>query len=309
MDVDDFKTINDTYGHIFGDEVIKKLALILKEAVEGRGFAGRFGGDEFFLCMYDIESEQELRAILQGIYYHFKNAFPDKEHLFSLTMGIAEYPRNSDNFDMLMKKADRALYIGKFKGKNRYIIYKEHIHGELPEGDMDEGSIVKEESGNRNVQLKICKENMIALTEAVKTGRDRDELFAEMFGKIIGAYKVEGVNIYVGEDFKNIYSYGRLTYPMQEAPFMKRKDVLEQFDELGLYQAAVRYVRDKYIDSFHGYMARHGILSTAQVLIGTKDNVKALFTFDTENDIGSCSREELQDLLLLSNIIAESLLF
>ncbi len=308
MDVDDFKGINDTYGHLFGDEVIKKLALILQEAVEGRGFAGRFGGDEFFLCMYDIESEQELRAILQGIYYHFKNAFPDKEHQFSLTMGIAEYPRNSENFDMLMKKADRALYIGKFKGKNRYIIYKEHIHGELPEGEVEETSIVKAESGNRRVQLRISRENMCAVTSAIKTGRDRDEVLAEVFGKVIGAYKVEGINIYAGEDFENVYSYGRLTYPMKSTPYMKKKEVVEQFDELGIFHTAVKYVRDKYIDSFHGYMARHGILTSTQILVGTKDNIKALFTYDTENDIGSCSREELSDLMMLSNIIGEFLL-
>ncbi len=308
MDVDDFKGINDTYGHLFGDEVIKKLALILQEAVEGRGFAGRFGGDEFFLCMYEIESEEELRNILQGIYYHFKNAFPDRERMFSLTMGIAEFPRNGENFDVLMKKADRALYIGKFKGKNRYIIYKEHIHGELPETETEETNILKEESSNRINQLKICKENMLTVMSAVKTGRDRNEVMNEIFGRVVGAYRVEGINIYAGENFENVFSFGRLTYPMKSTPYIKRPEVLEQFDDLGIFHTAVRYVRDKYLECFHGYMARHGILTSTQVLVGTKDNVKALFTYDTERDIGSCSKEEVRDLMMLSNIVGEFLL-
>ena len=308
VDVDDFKTINDTYGHVFGDEVIKKLALIIREAVMSRGFAGRFGGDEFFMCLYDLESEQELRAILQGIYYHFKNAFPDKDHLFSLTMGIAEYPRNSENFDMLLKKADRALYIGKFKGKNRYIIYKEHIHGELPENESENGNIVREENSNRIVQLRILKENTDAILSALLGERNKTEVLSEVFGKLMGSYKIEGINVYAGEDYKNIYSFGRLSTPMENASYVKDPEALNQFNELGYVQTAVKYVRNKYVEDFHGYMSKHNIMTSLQILIGSKENIKAVFTFDTENDIGSCSKEEIEDLMVIAHMATRLIL-
>ncbi|MBP5331580.1 MAG: GGDEF domain-containing protein, partial [Lachnospiraceae bacterium] len=149
IDVDDFKTINDTFGHLFGDKVIQTIARILHETADGRGFASRFGGDEFFLCLTDIQTEDELRGVMQSIAFKYRNAFPDKDHKFTLSIGIAEYPRNSRSYDILMKKADRALYIAKFKGKSRYIIYKEELHGEINENAQE---MVKHETADRDAQ-------------------------------------------------------------------------------------------------------------------------------------------------------------
>ncbi len=308
MDIDDFKTINDSYGHVFGDEVIKKLALILNEMVTNRGFAGRFGGDEFFLCLYDIESEQELRALLQGIYYHFKRAFPDKDHQFSLTMGIAEYPRSGTNFDLLLKKADRALYIGKFKGKNRYIIYKEHIHGELSEDDSSETNIVHDESANRQTQIAKLKNATILLAKALRDGSDAKETLDEVFKELIGVYKCDGVNIFAGENFESVYRFGNLTNPIEEASYIKAPEVVAQFNDLGLFHTAVKYVRDKYIEEFHGNLAKHGYITSTQVIIGTREAVKALFSYDAEHDLGSCSLEEMTELVIISQMAAELLL-
>lgn len=308
MDIDDFKSINDTYGHVFGDEVIKKLAMILREAATNRGFAGRFGGDEFFLCLYDIESEQELRSIMQGIYYHFKRSFPDKDHQFSVTMGIAEYPRNAQNFDVLLKKADRALYIGKFKGKNRYIIYKEFLHGEIDDSESNDISIVKEESSNRQLQLRICKESTVSFVDALKNNKPAKKTLDEVFEKMMRAYKFEEVSIYTGENFESVYRFGKISNPLPNTSYIKIPEVLAQFNDLGLFHTAVKYVRDKYIDEFHGYMASHDIMTSSQIIIGSKDDIRAVITYNTEHDLGSNSVEEMQDLLIVSQLAAELIL-
>ena len=70
MDVDDFKKINDTYGHLYGDEVLSKVAEIIGSVMKGRGIAGRFGGDEFMLVLEGLKGEQELRRIISTINKH-----------------------------------------------------------------------------------------------------------------------------------------------------------------------------------------------------------------------------------------------
>lgn len=131
LDIDNFESMNARFGHAFGDEVIMSISGVLKDAANNRGFAARVGDDDFLLCICDMESDNELRAVIQSIYFHFKRAFMEKDHQFSLTMGIAEYPNNTGNCEVLIEKAEKALKIGKEKGKNRYIFYKEFVHGEI----------------------------------------------------------------------------------------------------------------------------------------------------------------------------------
>lgn len=67
IDIDDFKTINDTYGHMFGDEVLCKVADILRDAVGSRGLCGRIGGDEMFIIMEGLNDNEGIRNVLRTI--------------------------------------------------------------------------------------------------------------------------------------------------------------------------------------------------------------------------------------------------
>ena len=125
--LDNFKNLNDIYGHAFGDEVILRMARILKSVVKDRGIGARFGGDEYMVVFKNLGPETAIRAAAESIRTQIAWAFEESElaDRISCTIGISEYPRNGADFDTIFKKADRALYIGKQKGKNRYIIYKE----------------------------------------------------------------------------------------------------------------------------------------------------------------------------------------
>lgn len=135
MDVDNFKNINDLYGHLCGDQVILKMAEILNKAVAGRGVVGRFGGDEFFIFTKSVESETALRSMLTYIKKAMKQEFQDQFGGDGLTasMGVVAHPAYGDTYDNLFKKADKCLYIAKEKGKNRFIIYDPVKHGDVEE--------------------------------------------------------------------------------------------------------------------------------------------------------------------------------
>lgn len=135
IDVDEFKHINDTYGHIFGDQVIRGVAEIMQELVGQRGVIGRFGGDEYVILLEKVETREQLKTLLKTIAKELRLAFDPKIHV-TASIGVSEYPVDGTEYEYLMRKADKALYLAKEKGKNRHIIYEERLHGKLETDDM-----------------------------------------------------------------------------------------------------------------------------------------------------------------------------
>ena len=139
-DVDDFKNVNDNFGHAFGDEVISYVADSLMSVVGDRGFVGRFGGDEFLAFVYGVPTREGLKNMLKVLNKKLALKFDGKFKL-TISQGISAYPVDGENIETLFSKADKALYIAKEKGKNRHIIYDEKLHGGI-EGDYMESQAV-----------------------------------------------------------------------------------------------------------------------------------------------------------------------
>ena len=147
LDLDNFKEINDSYGHMFGDEVLISASEIMKEAVGSVGFVGRIGGDEMMLVLTQVESQAQLRNMLRSIRTNIEWAYKETHTDLHVTcsMGVACYPDNGDNYDKIFQLADRMLYIAKQKGKNRYVIYTPEIHDKPADNSQSN-------SGNRNLE-------------------------------------------------------------------------------------------------------------------------------------------------------------
>lgn len=135
FDIDDFKNINDTFGHLFGDKVIRKVADVLQVNAGYRGVVGRFGGDEFFVMLEKVDDRTALKNWLKTVVKEIAYAFDPKLKV-TTSIGISQYPVDGEDYQELFEKADKALYIAKEKGKNRHIIYDEKLHGSLSKGDM-----------------------------------------------------------------------------------------------------------------------------------------------------------------------------
>lgn len=131
IDIDDFKSVNDTYGHMFGDEVLRDVAGILKNTVGRNGLCGRIGGDEMFIVMEHLEDDESIRTVFRTIknnvswLYH---NYPRNINKITCSIGAASYPDDAKDLDTLFSIADKMLYLAKEKGKNRYIIYRPDLH-------------------------------------------------------------------------------------------------------------------------------------------------------------------------------------
>ena len=120
FDIDNFKTFNDTYGHMFGDSVIKNVVNVVKDELRKDDVFARFGGEEFVIIFANTDSERAfyktdyIRKMLEKAYIYYAN----KKIRVTASFGISSYPINGSNSDELIKEADDALYSAKKSGRN-----------------------------------------------------------------------------------------------------------------------------------------------------------------------------------------------
>lgn len=130
LDLDNFKNVNDTYGHIAGDEVLTTVTTIINDKLAGRGIVGRMGGDEILIVTETVTGQTELRNLLRNIRTAIEWTFKTDPRALNVTcsMGICEFPKYGKAFQSLYSICDKMLYLAKEKGKNRYIIYTPELH-------------------------------------------------------------------------------------------------------------------------------------------------------------------------------------
>ena len=126
LDVDNFKKINDTMGHAFGDEVLRSLSVRLQSMFRASDIVGRTGGDEFMVFLKDIRDldtiQREGRKIEQ--FFHQFEVGEYVKYSVTASVGAAVFPGDGKTFEDLYKAADNALYVSKRHGKNQLSFYK-----------------------------------------------------------------------------------------------------------------------------------------------------------------------------------------
>ena len=126
VDVDNFKQINDTFGHQCGDRILKHLATFIRSNVRDTDFIARFGGDELVILMEDIEKPYQAAQLAQRLIeeYSDKAVTEQDNQSCSLSIGIATYPHVATDVSSLIRCADKAMYTAKQAGKGTYAFYK-----------------------------------------------------------------------------------------------------------------------------------------------------------------------------------------
>jgi len=130
LDIDNFKNINDTQGHDYGDAVLKHIAFVLKKSIKDESVVYRIGGDEFIVHLPAIHEndviEDMVRIVLKAL--KEENGIDHIKHHITASIGIAKYPTNAISADELIKKSDIAMYQAKKDGKNRYCHFTEELN-------------------------------------------------------------------------------------------------------------------------------------------------------------------------------------
>lgn len=303
IDIDDFKQFNDYYGHLFGDEIIKAVANLLNKSVDGKGICGRFGGDEFFIMIEEGTSEDELRTLWRSIRSTVQWLFKDrlKEIQLSISVGISRYPKDGESYKELFLKADRALYLAKEKGKNRYIIYDENRHGNVR---VTEGvdSALELSKGKRAANKTKIMCDVIQM--ACKRGSESINDILQMLGE---GFAVDRVTITEKDGWKRKYQWSRAEEEMLSAPYMDEEGYLALFDENGDY--ACNYIMNVDSHSHSGYVClrEQGIYSMFQHLIKKDGKEQYMISYDSCFAKRKWSENDIHDLTIM-NIVLEKML-
>ena len=211
FDIDDFKFINDMYGHEAGDIALQLLAESMQKFFSGKVVLGRNGGDEF--CMFlpgrtceDLRMQMEQFTKMKRTF-----SYEGKEHSFSISLGYAEYPLYAESESELMRCADEALYEVKLRGKNGCLAYQEG-----------------QQIGVRTrlgFALKDISENLPGAFLIYKADKNDDEILyanSEMI-RLAGCRTMEELLMYTKRSFHNLI--------LEEEQEVVKQSIWKQIDE------------------------------------------------------------------------------
>jgi len=164
IDIDNFKNVNDTYGHIVGDTVLAQTAAGFVNVCDKEGVVGRFGGDEFIVVFEDVTEYQDVWNHGSKLSHMHMGGIDDygiPNLAITVSVGIARFPIDAQSYDGIFGIADKALYRAKSKGRHCFIIYlpEKHAHISL-QGDRDKKQKLMQLSLGIFNSLTACGEDI-----------------------------------------------------------------------------------------------------------------------------------------------------
>ncbi|MCR5349360.1 MAG: GGDEF domain-containing protein [Acholeplasmatales bacterium] len=259
LDLDNFKLINDSFGHSAGDDCLKMVGEGLQKYIGCTGLVGRFGGDEFIIIYLRSNTYDNVHKFLQSL-YDSENAplrksftFGEESLFVTGTVGSVSYPADAGTYDELFLKMDKALYRGKMKGRNCFIIYVHEKHKD----------IVINERGNNTLSSKMADIKRIILN-----GKKIKDIYRQTLYYLFDA--IHPVNIFFVDKKDDVYStkddrkyhYGKDAYDILNE-LLGEKDLFSATDTLSLamkYPRTKDYIITNQIHSFVLVRSGEGIL-------------------------------------------------
>lgn len=301
LDVDHFKSVNDTFGHLYGDKVLARVGGRLKEIVGEDGVIGRIGGDEFMIVFNGLDDDQVLRGMLRAIRTQIKWEFAEDFENLSITcsIGASIFPVNGRDYEDLFKKADCCLYIAKEKGRDRYVFFRDEMHRASYEAMLNQNQLNAMKNPREIRELKNVASFMEnAMTDSRKAILDAMRHMKDTFG-------IDNINIYYGEGMKKVYSFGSDIPEAKDAmyvfseEFQKLMGENERFMQIGFADTFSDITPD-----FCGRMKAERIASTIQCYIGDKRNIKGLVTFNKCREASQWANYEIDCARIFAAVLS-----
>lgn len=310
VDIDNFKDINDTFGHLYGDAVLSEIADKLQRILRSSDIVGRIGGDEFAVFLKDIDSAAlaekkagEINQALRLCYTQHKVEYP-----ISSSIGIAIYPDHGTTFEALYKNADIALYQSKDKGKDTFTIYSG--------GDFSEYRSNRTKVDHIDTLLKqTFKSNMSEyIFRILYSAQDKNAAVTSVLELIGKHYNVSRGYIFENSP-DNVYTSNTFEWCNEGvSPQIDRLQNLP-FSLLDIYQANansngfyIMHSLREVPDDLRAILEPQGIKSMMHFSIRDNGVCRGFIGFDDCREERSYSKEEIHSLYMVTNIISSFLL-
>lgn len=299
-DLDHFKSVNDTYGHLYGDQVLSKFGGILKKVVGNDGQVGRIGGDEFLIVLTNVPDELQLRSILRAIRTQVKWEFANDQRGLSITcsLGAAVYPTDAQNYEALFKKADFCLYFAKQKGRDRYVFYRDDMHrrwfDEYTSGDLKESA-----TNTREIQVLKKLDPILKITE--KEGLSFGIEKAAEF--LLSWMRVSRMTVFLGDSLSIAYHYGDRYVKLTDASYIRTEEFKKLLGEEDYFQSGyIGNIRDV-APKIYAMLSEEKVNGTLQHVIGDRENPKGLIVMDRIGESIQWAEYEVHCVSILASMI------
>lgn len=305
IDTDDFKTINDTKGHIVGDLVLTEMAKGMKHIMRIDDIVGRIGGDEFIIFMKNA-TEVDARKKAHDLIEMFQKLFSHEKNTISVScsIGVSLYPENGNNFKELYTASDKALYQVKRQGKNNYMLYDEISLDQKISNYISTRTETKTDTMDNNMAIM----NYVFIT--LFSTDSLDKSIKEILNMIGERFDVS--RAYIFENSEDNLTTSN-TYEWCNIGISPEIDELQNvsFKEHGNYEQLfaddpIFYCRD--IHSLppkqKNILSQQGICSTLQCAIYEDDTFIGFIGFDECTGLRIWTQEEIDLLTMMSQLIS-----
>ena len=308
VDVDYFKKVNDTYGHLVGDETLKKVAAIIEAEVGNGGVVGRIGGDEFFIMYYDVYDLEIARERLRSIKNTVLTTFPvndDNRPVITLSMGCASYPKDADNYSDLFSLADFALYRAKENGRNRYIIYDKEKHGTLAQ--IHKTTKLATRINNRG---NMSKGDILCVIMNRVFGEEMYPL-EKLLDDYIENFEPQRITIYDADKAKVLYMTGARV-PSEKIIEETQGYILSEFwqkkyvyDDIAINNISIIENTDKYA---YELMKKQGIISCVHIKFQDKNGSRCILSLESVTKRVTWSNDYMHYYKLMARTLSQYVL-
>lgn len=313
IDTDNFKQVNDSQGHLFGDAVLTELASGMRKLTRRSDVVGRIGGDEFTIFLKNLPSREIAKEKIAELLNLFQHLFEGEKYLAEVTCsaGIAMYPEDGTDFESLYRCADQALYQAKSQGKNQYVMYDYELVKNIAKTEYSSLRTVIDS----DQQPGGTTENLASYVfKMLYESNDMDQaisLILEIVGK---RFDVSRTYIFENSDdgryCDNTYEWcNEGIIPQKENLQHFSYEDLEEYEEL-FRENAIFYCRDitALLPKQKELFASQGIYSTLQCAIREDGIFQGFVGFDECTGLRMWTKEEVGMLTLISQLLTTFLM-
>ncbi|MEG2657855.1 MAG: sensor domain-containing diguanylate cyclase [Clostridiales bacterium] len=305
IDIDYFKSINDNFGHAFGDAVLSQVGVKIKNLFRESDILGRIGGDEFVAFMKNIDNDQVVMDKAKEICNCVQETFTENNthHKISSSVGIALYSEHGKEYEDLYRNSDTALYVAKANGRNQCTIYNDNM------GTMELGT--NEINPGVFTRVKTFEDNALEYVfRILYESNDKVAAINSVLELIAKHYNVSRAYVFEdsadGKYTSNTFEWcSRDIAPqidkLQNIAYEDINNYKDNFNEDGIY-----FMTDIYhVDPVYKNMLENqNIMSMLQFAIVKNDEFKGFIGFDECDMVHIPSKKEVGDLQNISNILS-----
>lgn len=305
VDIDHFKQVNDEFGHMTGDNIIRQVASILAEEVGDNGLVGRIGGDEFMILFYDAFDMEAARPRLRSIKNTVSGTFPPDvpgQPTVTLSIGCAAFPKDASNYEELFTLADFALYRAKEKGRNRYIIYSRELHGDITAAKN--ATISKTRINNRGDMSKAD----ILCVIMDKVARREDYPIERLLDDYLENFEIPRITVYDAEAGRVLHMAGQKV-PSKEVITETEKYIVNDYWK-SLLKGKEVVINDVSSvapanDEVYRLLIKQGVAACLQIPFKDRNGHKCIVSLETVSKRYVWNTERLHFYRLMAKTLSE----